>query len=350
MSDERANEQESLNTSPPFQLVYGINDEEESVGSPEEDLLPVNHELDRGGVTCLLDSADEETAEVSDNEQQPLTNSTPPVDPSDTPPVGPSDTPPVGPSDTPPVDPSDTPPVDPSDTPPVDPSDTPPVDPSETPPVGPSNTPPVDPSDTPPVDPSDTPPVDPSDTPPVDPSDTPPVGPSDTLPVDPSDTPPVDPSDTPPVDPSDTPPVGPSDTPPVSPTVSLSPNVSKGQSHEGIFFSGIRYLGSSTVDAPVSETEANRKMGVLKSQTGQPMPIILQIPPNNDGNIMLKDPSTDQILTAFSIKHVLFCARGDINSNLNDCLALNVIHKRSGVYHCHVFLCEIPEAVSFNNF
>lgn len=139
------------------------------------------------------------------------------------------------------------------------------------------------------------------------------------------------------------------DTPPVSSpsTVNLSQEVFKPQPQEGVFFNGIRYLGSSTVDAPVSENEANRKMKILKTQAGQPMPIILQIPPNNAGNIMLKDPSSKQILTAFAIRHVLFCARGDINTDLNDCLALNVIHKRSGVYHCHVFLCEIPEAVSF---
>ena len=136
------------------------------------------------------------------------------------------------------------------------------------------------------------------------------------------------------------------ETPPISPTVTLSPDLFKTHSQDGVFFNGIHYLGSSTVDAPVSETEANRKMSVLKTQAGQPIPIILQIPHNNQGDIMLKDPSTNQILTAFPIRHVLFCARGNIDSSLNDCLALNVVHKRSGVYHCHVFLCEIPEAVS----
>ena len=117
--------------------------------------------------------------------------------------------------------------------------------------------------------------------------------------------------------------------------------------HEGVFFNGIHYLGSSTVDAPVSETEANRKMKVLKTQAGEPVPITLRIPPNNIGDIMLHDPSTNHTLTSFPIRHILFCARGDVNSDLSDCLALNVVHKSSGVYHCHVFLCEIPEAVSY---
>lgn len=137
------------------------------------------------------------------------------------------------------------------------------------------------------------------------------------------------------------------DTPPVSPPSesSLGSGLFRTQTNEGVFFSGINYLGSSTVDAPVSETEANRKMSILKTQAGEPVPIILQIPPDNTGNIMFKDPASNQILTAFSIRHVLFCARGDTSTEINDCLALNVIHKRSGVYHCHVFQCQISEAV-----
>ena len=127
---------------------------------------------------------------------------------------------------------------------------------------------------------------------------------------------------------------------------SLQPELFKTQSQEGVSFNGIQYLGSSTVDAPVSETEANRKMSILKSQAGQPIPIILSIPSNNAGNIVLKDPATNQILAAFCIKHVLFCARGEVDSDLHDCMALNVLHKRSGVYHCHVFICTIQEAVS----
>ena len=113
-----------------------------------------------------------------------------------------------------------------------------------------------------------------------------------------------------------------------------------------ILFSGVFYLGSSTVDAPISETEANRKMNILHEQalTSQPMPIILSVPVTNDGSVLLKDPKTDQPLTTFAVKMILFCARG--NASLQDCFCLNVRHKRSGTYHCHVFRCEIMEAVS----
>ena len=114
-----------------------------------------------------------------------------------------------------------------------------------------------------------------------------------------------------------------------------------------ILFSGVYYLGSSTVDAPISETEANRKMHILHEQalTSHPMPIILSVPVTNDGSVFLRDPKMEQPLTTFPIKMILFCARGN-DESLQDCFCFNVRHKRSGIYHCHVFQCEIMEAVS----
>ena len=114
-----------------------------------------------------------------------------------------------------------------------------------------------------------------------------------------------------------------------------------------ILFSGVFYLGSSTVDAPISETEANRKMNILHEQalSSQPMPIILSVPITNDGSVLLKDPKTDQLLTTFPVKMILFCVRGG-DESMQDCFCLNVRHKRSGTYHCHVFRCDIQEAVS----
>lgn len=111
----------------------------------------------------------------------------------------------------------------------------------------------------------------------------------------------------------------------------------------GIAFNDINYLGSSTVDAPVSETEANRKMSILRSQSVQPIPIILTVPKDNTGSIVLKDPSTNQVLIAFFIRHVLFCARGQQDTELSDCIAINVLHKKSGFYHCHIFKCNITD-------
>ena len=111
-------------------------------------------------------------------------------------------------------------------------------------------------------------------------------------------------------------------------------------------FDNVQYLGSSTVDAPVSETEANRKMTILKTQAKDGIPIVLVVPPNNGGSIVLKDAAADQPLAAFMIRHILFAARGQMDTELDGCFAINVLHKRSGVYHCHVFHCKGPETVS----
>ena len=114
-----------------------------------------------------------------------------------------------------------------------------------------------------------------------------------------------------------------------------------------ILFGGISYLGSSSVDAPISEREANRKMYILKKQAeeSQPIPVVLSIPVMNEGSIVMRDPESEQPMTVFSVKTVLFCARGNADELL-DCFCLNIRHRRSGMYHCHVFQCEIREAVS----
>ncbi len=134
---------------------------------------------------------------------------------------------------------------------------------------------------------------------------------------------------------------------PSSPSVSPSPSLLEDHAPMSILFAGITYLGCSSVDAPVSEVEANRKMYTLKSQAAnsKPMPVIVSIPVSNDGNVILKDTESEHPLSIFAVKMILFCARGNAEQLL-DCFCLNVKHKRSGIYSCHAFRCEIPEAVS----
>jgi hypothetical protein len=116
-----------------------------------------------------------------------------------------------------------------------------------------------------------------------------------------------------------------------------------------VLFSGITYLGSSSVDAPISEIEANRKMHVLREQAEgtEPIPVILSVPLTNHGSVILRDPKTDQPMATHPIKLILFCARGNAEVLL-DCFCLNVKNKRSGLYQCHVFRCEMQDSVSHN--
>ena len=122
------------------------------------------------------------------------------------------------------------------------------------------------------------------------------------------------------------------------------------QQYEPAFiYRGVIYLGSTTVNAPISEIEANRKIAILKSHSDatQAIPINLLVPTMFTGRVVLKDPEQDQPLAVFQVKTILFCVRGK-GPDLLDCFAFNVKHKTSGIFHCHVFQCENPQEVRAN--
>lgn len=110
-------------------------------------------------------------------------------------------------------------------------------------------------------------------------------------------------------------------------------------------YSGVTYLGSSTVDAPCSEMELNRVMGVLKKQAGEAIDIQLSIPSSPKGGIRLFDAESSQTLAVHRIRHVLFCARGK-GDGLKDCLSFTTGYRNSHIFHCHVFRCGEEDAVS----
>ena len=116
-----------------------------------------------------------------------------------------------------------------------------------------------------------------------------------------------------------------------------------------IIYRGVTYLGSTTVNAPISEIEANRKIAILKSHCDatQAIPINLVVPTMFTGRVILKDPEQGQPLAVFQVKTILFCVRGKGPDKL-DCFAFNVKHKTSGIFHCHVFQCETAQEVSSN--
>lgn len=119
------------------------------------------------------------------------------------------------------------------------------------------------------------------------------------------------------------------------------------QQYEPSFiYRGVIYLGSTTVNAPISEIEANRKIAILKSHSDatQAIPINLLVPTMFTGRVVLKDPEQDQPLAVFQVKTILFCVRGK-GPDMLDCFAFNVKHKTSGIFHCHVFQCETAQEV-----
>ena len=106
----------------------------------------------------------------------------------------------------------------------------------------------------------------------------------------------------------------------------LTSSLDQIQTYEPAYvYRGVIYLGSTTVNAPISEVEANRKIGILKkhSDAAQAIPINLLVPTMSTGKVTLKDPETDQPLAMFPVKTILFCVRG-ASPDMLDCFAFNV--------------------------
>ncbi|XP_015775481.1 PREDICTED: rab GTPase-activating protein 1-like [Acropora digitifera] len=110
-----------------------------------------------------------------------------------------------------------------------------------------------------------------------------------------------------------------------------------------VLFDGVTYLGSSTVNAPVSEIELKRTMSILREQTNVTIDVLLYVGSTADGMIRLMDPSTHADIATYRIQRILFCGRGDAEGSENDCFAFNTVHGHSEIFHCHVFRCEDPE-------
>jgi len=115
-------------------------------------------------------------------------------------------------------------------------------------------------------------------------------------------------------------------------------------------FNQIAYLGSATVNAPRSESELQRNMAILSRQSsGQPIKVTLLIPSSADGTVILLEADSNLEMAAHPIHRIVFFARGPADTLDFSCFAFTCPRGDSednSVFQCHVFRCEIPEAVS----
>lgn len=111
-------------------------------------------------------------------------------------------------------------------------------------------------------------------------------------------------------------------------------------------FSSITYLGSSSVNAPVSDIELKRTMAILKQQSRVAIDVVLSVSSSSDGALKLVDPLNRAVIATFQLQKIRFCGRGDEDSNEYDCFAFNTSHGSSDLFHCHVFRCLESGAVS----
>ncbi|XP_066994264.2 rab GTPase-activating protein 1-like isoform X3 [Anabrus simplex] len=118
---------------------------------------------------------------------------------------------------------------------------------------------------------------------------------------------------------------------------------------ECTIFSGVSYLGAAAINAPKSEAEIQRNMGILNEQSSdQGIKVSVSVPSSSDGTVVLYDAGSNAVMARYEIHRILFYARGTANSPEASCFAFTWSHgdtQESAIFQCHVFRCDIPEAV-----
>ena len=118
------------------------------------------------------------------------------------------------------------------------------------------------------------------------------------------------------------------------------------KSKECQIFEGLTYCGHCTVDAPISQTEANRSMNMLRKQPQDSMLVSVSVPVTCEGAVRLIDRDSGLDLTNYPVRSILFCARGTRENNARDCMAFTVAHRQgSGIFYCHVLKADDEDKV-----
>ncbi|XP_024946020.1 rab GTPase-activating protein 1 isoform X2 [Cephus cinctus] len=115
-------------------------------------------------------------------------------------------------------------------------------------------------------------------------------------------------------------------------------------------FNGVTYLGAAAINAPKSECEIQRNMNILNAEQTQNLGIkvSVSVPSSSQGCVVLYDAATQQAIAHYEVQRILFYARGENNGPCAACFAFTWSHGdtlESAIFQCHVFRCNIPEAV-----
>lgn len=115
-------------------------------------------------------------------------------------------------------------------------------------------------------------------------------------------------------------------------------------------FGGISYLGAASINAPKSETEIHRNMAILNEQSAnqEAIKVSVSVPSCSEGCVVLYDAVSNGVIARYEIHRILFYAHGTTESREASCFAFTWSHgdpQESAIIQCHVFRCDIPEAV-----
>ncbi|XP_063972215.1 rab GTPase-activating protein 1-like isoform X2 [Diachasmimorpha longicaudata] len=115
-------------------------------------------------------------------------------------------------------------------------------------------------------------------------------------------------------------------------------------------FNGVTYLGAAAINAPKSEAEIQRNMAILSAEqtVNLEIKVSVSVPSSSQGSVVLYDAGTQQPMVYYEVQRILFYVRGDITGSCAACFAFTWSHgdtQESAIFQCHVFRCDIPEAV-----
>ncbi|XP_046669635.1 rab GTPase-activating protein 1-like isoform X3 [Homalodisca vitripennis] len=121
-------------------------------------------------------------------------------------------------------------------------------------------------------------------------------------------------------------------------------------SQDCTIFNGISYLGSASVNAPKSQTETNLNMAILNEQSHnqEVIKVSVSVPSCSDGSVVLYDAATGTVMARYEIHRIVFYAHGLADSKETACFSFTYTQGgtiESYIFQCHVFRCDIPEAV-----
>lgn len=107
-------------------------------------------------------------------------------------------------------------------------------------------------------------------------------------------------------------------------------------------------MGSANINLPKSETDIQRQITELNCSGNVGVNVKISIPNCCDGSVILYDEESDSVFSNFDIQYILRNARGHKDSPNAACFAFTWCHgdpSDTAVYQCHVFRCNIPEAI-----
>ena len=120
-------------------------------------------------------------------------------------------------------------------------------------------------------------------------------------------------------------------------------------------FYNVAYLGAVSVHNPKDEATIQDQMTVM-NQSGSsvsPLWVTVSVPRSCNSAVVLRETNTRARLAQFRIHKIIFFARGQVDTPESCCFAFTcapgdgpVSPAPSGLVQCHVFRCEMQEAVN----